>query len=552
MGEQYMENVVADNLTKFYCASYDDLKKYHGAMLAEITNSAQGSPVYAGRVSQADSIERLKDLPMTGWDDIGRAYTKDGLDRALLSKPVKYWQTSGYSGDPKRMYFGARDLEAIYVNLMELLFISGALEEDLTLWNIGVGDPYLPGSMFDDCYEHYKDRVKVRATFISEPATNEEGFIKTLDKVSKARGINTMAAYPIIYYLIAMSANDPDWLGDKVADAFSKMLVLPVRILPRPISKALAGLYLRNIDYGAIKETMRTVKIGYVFGESLDPYEKYVRARYPSITFHNLLGSTELLVQAFQMTGGVRDISVVLKNFIPEIADMADVEAARKDPERRLKAVPWHEWKKGMKGELIITRPGECLPLIRYPTGDLIEVIDPARTLSIARGGVKYDITLPLIRILSRTMDVVDFEAPDESGAFFGYKFYSSNLDRSLQQAGNVRWWEFYKLHGSPGRFMLWVVPEHGVADVPAYKKELARCLLDQAEDHSVSFSLAMELNILDIVVARPDSFKEIDDIVQQRIKEGRPVGQIKPKHVHILKSEAEYDAIRKKKMSAT
>lgn len=546
----YVEEELAESVRKYYCAPYAEIAEYHCRMLGEVTGSAARSPIYAGRIGHVESLDGLGRLPMTGWDDIERTIDASGRP-PLLARPAKYWQTSGYSGTPKRIYFGPRDLDAIYRSLMELLFIAGALEADLTLWSIGVGDPYLPGSIFDATYEKYKNRVGIRAEFVSEPATDEQGFIRTLRKASRARGVNAMAAYPIVYYLVAMAAKDPDWLGDKVTDAFRRLLVLPRPVLPWPLAKALAGFYLGGIDYAAIRETMRNVRTGFVFGESLEPYREYVHAQYPAIAFHNLLGSTELLAQALQIDPRVDGMSVLLRSFVPEIARMEDVAAARADPERQLTAIPWTAWTKGLRGELILTRPGECLPLVRYPTGDYVEVLDPAHATTITRRGAEYRITLPLIRALGRTMDTVDFEVPDASGSFFGYKFYAAGLERSLRRLGDVRWWELYKLHGSPGRYLFWVVPGHAVADPAAYKRDLARCLLDPAEDHAVSFSLAMELNRLEIIVAEPAAFGAIEAIIGERLREGRPIGQAKPRHVFILKSEAEYEAVRKKKRAA-
>jgi hypothetical protein len=138
-------------------------------------------------------------------------------------------------------------------------------------------------------------------------------------------------------------------------------------------------------------------------------------------------------------------------------------------------------------------------------------------------------------------MDMVDFEAPDQSGAFFGFKFYSKNLSDAMQRVGNVKWWEFYKLHGSPGRYMLWVVPEKEVGDMPAFRKAIIAALIDEKEDHAVSFSLAKELDVLDVLVARPDAYDEIEKTIQQRIRQRQPLGRVKPRHIYHVKDEKEY-----------
>lgn len=552
MADQFIEDRITENVKRLYCCSYEALKEYHARMLAGITESAGDSAVYRGRIKNVETLEGLSGLPMTCWRDVEQAIEREGFDHVYMSKPVKFWQTSGYSGKPKKIFYGGRDIEGMYMSILEMLFVTGAFESDMSVWNMGVGEPYLPGTLFDDCFTKYKDSARIKADYVSEPATDEDGFVKSLKMISKVDGVNVLIAYPIMYYLISMSTGCPEWLEGKVSDAFRRLMVLPVRVLPASAGKAFAKFYLRKVDYRHIRHILETAKIGYVFGEPLGPYR--VADQYPSITFYNILGSTELLLQAFQATPEVADLSVVLKNFIPEIASVEDVEAAKNDPEHRLAAVPWYEWKKGMRGELVITRPGECLPLIRYPTGDYIEVTDPARTVTVNRGGVRFDITLPAIRILSRTMDMVDFDAPDQSGAFFGFKFYSKNLSDAMERAGNVKWWEFYKLHGGPGRYMLRVIPENEVRDrdTDDFRKRIVAALLDENEDHSVSFSLAKELDALDIVIARPEAYEEIDRVIRQRIRQRQPLGRIKPRHIHTVASAEEYDRILKEKKERT
>jgi phenylacetate-coenzyme A ligase PaaK-like adenylate-forming protein len=548
MTDRNIEDTLTENVKRSYSCSYEDSREYHAKMLASITESAQRSPVYRGRIKKASSLEHLADLPMTVWKDVEDAVEKDGLENVLLAKPLKFWQTSGYSGEPKKIYYSERDIDGMHLSILEMLYVTGAFETDMSIWNIGVADPYLPGTLFDDCFGKYIDMARTRVSYYSEAATDEDGFVKTLNMISQVHGVNILIAFPVVYYLIAMSSSRPEWLESKVIDGFCRLMVLPFRVLPSSLGKMFARLYLRKVDYANIRDILGTAKTGYVFGESLDPYQPFIDEHYPAMTFFNILGSTEMLVQAFQATPATKDLSVVLKNYIPEIASVEDVEAAKSDPARKLKAVPWYDWKKGMRGELVITRPGDCLPLIRYPTGDYVEVVDPARTITVTRDSVRYDITLPLIKVLSRTMDMVDFEAPDQSGAFFGFKFYSKNLSDAMQRVGNVKWWEFYKLHGSPGRYMLWVVPETEVADMATFRKAITASLLDEKEDHAVSFSLAKELDVLDILVARPDAYGEIERTIQQRIRERQPLGRVKPRHIHNVKDEEEYNRIVEEK----
>jgi phenylacetate-coenzyme A ligase PaaK-like adenylate-forming protein len=284
-----IEDVLAENVKKSYCCSYEDYKEYHAKMLASITESAQLSPVYRGQIKKAADLEQLADLPITMWKDVEDAVEKDGLDNVLLAKPVKFWQTSGYSGKPKKVWFGEKDIEGMHLSILEMLYITGAFETDMSIWNIGVADPYLPGTLFDDCFSKYIDTARTRVSYYSEAATDEDGFVKTLNMISQVRGVNILIAYPVVYYLIAMSSSRPEWLESKVIDGFCRLKVLPFRVLPASFGKAFAKFYLRKVDYANIR---------------------------------NILGSTEMLVQAFQATPDTEELSVALKNYIPEIASV--------------------------------------------------------------------------------------------------------------------------------------------------------------------------------------------------------------------------------------
>jgi hypothetical protein len=95
---------------------------------------------------------------------------------------------------------------------------------------------------------------------------------------------------------------------------------------------------------------------------------------------------------------------------------------------------------------------------------------------------------------------------------------------------------------------MLWVVPEKEVGDMAVFRKAILASLLDEKEDHAVSFSLARELDVLDVIVARPDAYDEIEKTIQQRIRQRQPLGRVKPRHIHNVKDEDEYRKIVEEK----
>ena len=417
------------------------------------------------------------------------------------------------------------------------MYLTGALEHhDLSIWQIGVHDPLLPGSLFDRAFERYGNQGRTRQRYVSTYMLKESEFVESLKLAASLKGLDVMTCFPIVLFLIAQVVAHPEVLEGSVARKIGAWHV------PAWLARRVARLYVGRLDLAAVRDVIEHVRIGYTFGEHLGPYEEQLAAAYPAMRLFNIYGSTEQLVQGVRLDGGVDDLSCLLKGFIPEIAEPSDVEAAKADPAGRLAAHPWYEWEAGTRGELVITRPGECLPLVRYPTGDIVEVVEPEHAIEIERWGRRHTIRLPLIRILGRSVDVVDFEAPDEWGSFFGYSFYARHVTDALTRAGGAKWWELYRLHGAPGRLLLWVIRDDG--DETAFCARLEHKLLADEENLGVPVGIAIELGVFDPVTSGPKAYDSIQRTIEARIREGRPLGRIKPKHIYKVTDEAEYRAV--------
>ena len=78
------------------------------------------------------------------------------------------------------------------------------------------------------------------------------------------------------------------------------------------------------------------------------------------------------------------------------------------------------------------------------PPVDMIEVLDPTYEADFTVDGTLTKMRLPLIKVLGRSVDVLDYEVKDESGNLLGNKVYSRHIIDALQGAQNVRWWEVF------------------------------------------------------------------------------------------------------------
>jgi len=267
------------------------------------------------------------------------------------------------------------------------------------------------------------------------------------------------------------------------------------------------------------------------------------------MVFHDVLGSTENPVLAAQLDPRVRGLHMFVHAVVPEIADPAKVIAGLESG-KPIEGVPWYEWKEGMKGELIVTRPGQCMPLVRYPTGDMIEVLDPFSEVRVDVDGGAVA-TLPLIRVLGRSVDTLDFEVPDEMGSFLGNKIYSHHIHEALQRPNNVRWWELYNIKGEPGRLCFIVVPDRPVDDHERFRRETLHRLLRECDDPHHTLQIGHQLGRVEVLSTRPEAYRLIQEEIDRRVKEGRSLGQLKPKRIHHVESEAEFQRAVGRKLEA-
>jgi hypothetical protein len=218
--------------------------------------------------------------------------------------------------------------------------------------------------------------------------------------------------------------------------------------------------------------------------------------------------------------------------------------------------------------ELLITRPGESLPLIRYPTGDMIEVMDPAYTFRAKLETAEVEVTLPAIMSLGRASDSVDFDSVDQSGNFFGFKVYSRQINDALFSIKNIRWWELYHVKGSPGRFAFLIIPEERVQDEAAFRAEISASLaktfveydavdtgrqfiLDPAGGGANSRSGASSNAAHRGHDNAPEAYGVIDREIKRACRRGARWGQQKPKRIIKVESEEELKRLTAEKLRA-
>jgi hypothetical protein len=126
----------------------------------------------------------------------------------------------------------------------------------------------------------------------------------------------------------------------------------------------------------------------------------------------------------------------------------------------------------------------------------------------------------------------------------------------------NVRWWELYQVRGSPGRFVFLIIPEGKVTDEVAFRGEIMPSLVSMFDEFTAAVQgraylvggasrMMDQSKYLDILITRPSAYDIIDKEIKRRIREGRTMGQLKPKRIYVIDGEEPLLELTGEKMRA-
>ncbi len=514
-----------------------DFESLHLGMLKREVERARASPVYDPDMPDVNSWDDLRRLPAIGYDRLDEAFKTHGLERSLLVPADRYYHTSGYTGVSKRVYYSAKDIEDMARSYALFGYLIG-VRKGMTGWSIAGEEPLVSGPTL-----HNASKV-LEADLISTLLAQDTDLRKAVAKASRSERFDIMAGTPLLFYVIGRIAHEEGYFRSMIERAAKNNYHLP-----GPLARLTARLMLAGIDLDQLRENVRAVRIAITYAEPLSPYLDSLKDYYPNMKAYDVLGSTECPLIASQFSPGQKGLQLFLPGVIAELADPREVQRSKKE-RTPLRAIPWTEWKAGMTGELIISRPGECLPLLRYATGDQIEVLDPICSTDVMMEDGVRQVISPSIKVMGRSVDTLDFDAQDESGNYLGCKIYSRHIQEALQRSDNVRWWELYDVGGRPSRLVFLIIPERPVGDEEAFRRLVERKLLNECNDLLGTLKMGRDLDRLQILVAKPSAYVHVQAEIDERAKAGRSLGQLKPKHIYRYEDEAKFQERLKGRMA--
>lgn len=515
----------------------EDFERSHLEILNREVERARASPVYAQDMPDIGSWDDLQRLPAIGYDRMDEAFKKYGLERSLLAPADRYYHTSGYTGVSKRVYYSAKDIERM-ANSYALFGHLIGVRRGMTGWSIAGEEPLVSGPTL-----HNASKV-LEADLMSTLLAQDTDLRKAVTKASRAERFDVMAGTPLLFYVIGRIAHEDDYFRSMIERAAKNNYHLP-----GPLARLAATLMLAGIDLGRLRENVRAVRIAITYAEPLSPYLGSLKDYYPDMKAYDVLGSTECPLIASQYSPGQKGLQLFLPGVIAELADPREVQRSKKE-RTPLQAIPWTEWKAGMTGELIISRPGDCLPLLRYATGDQIEVVDPRCSTEVMLEDGVRQLVSPSIKVMGRSVDTLDFDAQDESGNYLGCKIYSRHIQEALQRSDNVRWWELYDVGGRPSRLVFLIIPERPVENEENFRRLVERKLLNECNDLLGTLKMGRDLDRLQVLVAKPSAYVHVQAEIDERAKAGRSLGQLKPKHIYRYEDESKFQERLRERMA--
>jgi hypothetical protein len=129
--------------------------------------------------------------------------------------------------------------------------------------------------------------------------------VKALREISKRGRFDVMAGTPLLYLLISRMVYEPEFYESLAVDRLREWYRVPPA-LGRHIARLYLKLLFRNVNMVNLKSIIKNVGVGVSFSEPMDHYLYQLRKGYPSMQFHDFLGSTEVPFYGVQFSNSMR------------------------------------------------------------------------------------------------------------------------------------------------------------------------------------------------------------------------------------------------------
>lgn len=483
------------------------------SLMESILHSCAKTPVYADIVSKHLSGGTL---PLLEYNAISDIIERMGEDVCLLEQPAMILKTSGSTGRPKRLFYSQGDIERSADAYHGLLTHIG-INPGMKLWEMSAWVPFISGPLSQAIANRFNTDPD---SVLFCPIVDKEDIIRSFRKVSGAgRSFDVVSMPVLFYYILSQVIENPDFLKEIVSKSFD-------RPLPRPLVSLLARIVGRGIRPASVRESIKETRYVISSAAPLDPYKDIINRLFPDAEIIDVWASTENPSMGVRPPGH-EGFYLLTENIVPEILPLKEFEAGLNNPDHQMSTIPMDEWSAGDKGELVISRQGDCLPLLRYRTGDDIEVLKPFED-DLSMGPF---VGRPVVRLLGRTAEKLNFFDPEQWGPYHGDEVHYADIEDVLGKVDSIRWWELYSTKELPRRLTLAIIPheDHMLND-----KEIVTLLLNNINEATRVFHIAQALGEFDLVLLPPEAIEGVEKDIE-RLAEERGASRVKPRRLFTM-----------------
>ncbi len=406
-----------------------DLRALEEARLRDLIPSAARSALYADRWREAGvdpaTITTLADLPRlpyVGGADL-RAVWSRGAAAVLCDRDVRIWfATSGTTGAPKWTPYGRWELAMFEEVVLRVYHMVVSRNASFRCAIFGTPAPFVSdAAAYALLASHVAARLPIEYVLSSPTqAAATLAFLST-------RRLDAVIGFPSLLLRIAegVTAEAPAaaraaWREERsVRNLAGIIATTAVRLQPRHLYHPEIGLF------GG--EPLAPYRQPLLDAWGLRPYELYALTEFPC--FH---------VECPEQSG----IHVWADWLIPELIPLEALDREEEDGTSPA-AIHLFDAAPAQRGEFVFTSFGRALPLVRYRTGDIIEVLGTGRC-GCGR-------THPRIRVRGRRDDLVNLGL---------VRFSTDELDRRLGALHGIASWQL-RIHrrGYKPQPVLFLVP---------------------------------------------------------------------------------------------
>ena len=355
---------------------------------SRLINRAYDSALYKSSWQKAgfapasiQSRADLRQVPYLTGSGLRDAFATYAIKDILTSQSVRFWYcTSGTTGSPKWIPYTDGDLDVCEQTILRSMWLIGMDQIRLTWFNLVTPAPFI-----SDGAAHFGIFAEMLGGLQNEHISSSPTEVTTSLPLASARKPNVLSAFPSV--------------AARIAEAFPEAALAETRrrFQERKNLPNLAAMLLARFKGIRVRDVIK-IRYGIFSGESLAPYRQTIIDHY-GLEPYEVYACTEFLcfnVECPYHCG----IHIWLDACIAEIIPQQELDKEENTAGYIPQALFLDEAPIGTMGEYVLTTFGEALPLVRYRTSDLLEVVGTERC--------RCGRTHPRVRVLRRLDDVVN------------------------------------------------------------------------------------------------------------------------------------------------